>query len=80
MTVLVSMFAWIYARDRQHGSRYWLIGWIAIEIHFASSLLVTYHKIPGVLAGWFAYSTLLVTAACFHQSVSQVTLKAKVQP
>ena len=78
MTVLVSMFAWIYARDRQHGSRYWLIGWIAIEIHFASSLLVTYHKIPGVLAGWLAYSTLLVTAACFHQSVSQVTLKAKV--
>jgi signal transduction histidine kinase/ActR/RegA family two-component response regulator len=71
MTVLVAMFAWIYARDRQHRARYWMIGWIAIEVHFASGLLRGFHRISPPLAEWLAYATLLVTAACFYLSVSK---------
>jgi signal transduction histidine kinase/DNA-binding response OmpR family regulator len=69
MTILVAIFAWIYARDRQPRAKYWLIGWIAIEVHFASALLATFHVIPPVLDSWL-YCVLLVAAAAFFHSVS----------
>jgi signal transduction histidine kinase/DNA-binding response OmpR family regulator len=69
MTVLVAIFAWIYARDREPRARYWLIAWIAIEIHFASALLGALHLIPPGLDAWL-YCVLLVAAASFFQSVS----------
>ncbi len=70
MTVLVAMFAWIYARDRRPTARLWLMGWIAIEVHFASSVLFAFSLLSPAVAGWFAYSTLLVTACCFFLSVT----------
>ena len=69
MTILVAIFAWIYARDRQPRAKYWLIGWIAIEVHFASALLATFHVISEVLDNWL-YCVLLVAAAAFFHSVS----------
>ena len=69
MTVLVAIFAWVYARDRQPRAKYWLIGWIAIEVHFASALLATFHVIPRALDSWL-YCVLLVAAAAFFHSVS----------
>src|ERR1035438_3493788 len=69
MTILVAIFAWIYARDRQPRARYWLIGWIAIEVHFASALLGAFHVIPAILDSWL-YCVLLVAAASFFHSVS----------
>ncbi len=69
MTILVAIFAWIYARDRQPRAKYWLIGWIAIEVHFASALLATFHVISPVLDSWL-YCVLLVAAAAFFHSVS----------
>jgi signal transduction histidine kinase/DNA-binding response OmpR family regulator len=69
MTILVAIFAWIYARDRQPRAKYWLIGWIAIEVHFASALLATFHIISPVLDSWL-YCVLLVAAAAFFHSVS----------
>ena len=69
MTILVAIFAWIYARDRQPRAKYWLIGWIAIEVHFASALLATFHVISEVLNSWL-YCVLLVAAAAFFLSVS----------
>ena len=69
MTILVAIFAWIYARDRQPRAKYWLIGWIAIEIHFASALLATFHVISETLDSWL-YCVILVAAAAFFQSVS----------
>ena len=69
MTMLVAIFAWIYARDRQPRAKYWLIGWIAIEIHFASALLATFHVISATLDNWL-YCVLLVAAAAFFHSVS----------
>ena len=70
MTILVGLFAWIYARDRRHRARLWLIGWIAIEVHFAGGTLVSFSLIPGAWGDWNAYSTLLVAAASFFLSVS----------
>ncbi len=70
MTVLVAMFAWIYARDRRPTARLWLMGWFAIEVHFAASVLFAFSLISSALADWFAYSTLLVTAGCFFLSVT----------
>jgi signal transduction histidine kinase/CheY-like chemotaxis protein len=69
MTILVAIFAWIYARDRQPRAKYWLIGWIAIEVHFGSALLDSFHVISPVLNNWL-YCVLLVAAAAFFHSVS----------
>jgi signal transduction histidine kinase/DNA-binding response OmpR family regulator len=70
MTILVAIFAWIYARDRQPRAKYWLIGWIAIEVHFGSALLDSFHVISPVLDNWL-YCVLLVAAAAFFHSVSE---------
>ena len=69
MTTLVAMFAWIYARDRQPRARYWMIGWIAILIHFLSALLANFHVIPPSVDSWF-YCVLLMAAASFFRSVA----------
>src|SRR5580693_8089775 len=76
MTILVAIFAWIYARDRQPRAKYWLIGWIAIEVHFASALLDTFHVITGFLNDWL-YCVLLVAAAAFFHSVSNACQTAR---
>src|ERR1022692_4146008 len=69
MTTLVAIFAWIYARDRQPRARYWMIGWIAILIHFLSALLGNLHIIPPSVDDW-CYCVLLIAAASFLRSVS----------
>src|SRR5579884_3379520 len=69
MTVLVGLFAWIYRRDRRQRARLWMIGWIAIEIHFAGSMLGSFSLISPNLAEWNAYATLLVAGAAFFLSV-----------
>jgi signal transduction histidine kinase/CheY-like chemotaxis protein len=69
MTILVTMFAWIYVRDRQPRARYWLIGWIAIEIHFGAEFLASFSLIPPRLDSWL-YCVLLMAAASFFLSVS----------
>jgi two-component system, sensor histidine kinase and response regulator len=71
MTILVALFAWIYRRDRQQRMRLWLTGWIAILVHFAASLLVTFSVISGQLGDWVAVTTLLVAATSFLLSVSR---------
>ncbi len=76
MTILVAIFAWIYARDRQPRAKYWLIGWIAIEVHFASALLATFHVISDGLNDWL-YCVLLVAAAAFFHSVSRAFQTAR---
>ena len=76
MTILVAVFYWIYARDRQPRAKYWLIGWIAIEVHFASALLNTFHIISPVLDSWL-YCVLLVAAAAFFLSVSSACQTAR---
>ena len=73
MVVLVAMFTWLYLRDRQQRVRLWMMGWVAIMVHFASGLLAVFSLIPSHLADWMAYSTLIVAAACFFLSVTEIS-------
>ena len=70
MSVLVTLFASIYARSRQRRARLWMAGWVAIEVHFAGAVLVGYALIASQAADWLAYATLLAAAASFFFSVS----------
>src|SRR5277367_4355199 len=70
MTILVALFTWIYRRDRSPAARLWMMGWIAIEVHFLAAALFAFSRISDRTAGWVAYATLLVTAACFFMSVT----------
>jgi signal transduction histidine kinase/DNA-binding response OmpR family regulator len=70
MTILVGLFTWIYRRDRRPSERLWMMGWIAIEIHFGGSMALAFSWITPGAAEWLAYATLLVTAACFFLSVA----------
>src|SRR5580704_13397688 len=72
MTILVALFAWIYRRDRSAGARLWMMGWIAIEVHFLAAGLFAFSRISSLTADWVAYATLLVTAACFFLSVTDM--------
>ena len=78
MTILVATFAWIYVRDRQPRARYWLIGWIAIEIHFAGEFLASFSLISPRLDNWL-YCVLLMAAAIFFLSVSHACTTARRQ-
>jgi signal transduction histidine kinase/ActR/RegA family two-component response regulator len=72
MVVLVTLFTWIYLRDRQQRVRLWMMGWVAIMVHFGGGLLAVFSVISGRPADWLAYSTLLVAAACFFISVTEI--------
>jgi diguanylate cyclase len=72
MVVLVALFTWIYLRDRQQRVRLWMMGWVAIMVHFAAGLLAVFSLIPGRLSDWMAYSTLMAAAACFFLSVTDI--------
>jgi signal transduction histidine kinase len=70
MILLVSLFTWIYSRERHQRVRLWMIGWICILVHFTGSTLESYALIPETLAAWLAYATLLFAASAFYLSVS----------
>ena len=52
MSILVALFAWIYRRDRSPSARLWMMGWIAIEVHFLAAGIVR------VFAHFIAYGGL----------------------
>ncbi len=72
MTLLVVLFAWLYHRDRQPGIRLWMMGWVAILVHFGASLLATFAVISPSWGDWLAVTTLVVAGSSFFFSVSKV--------
>ncbi len=72
MILLVSLFTWIYARDRHQRVRLWMIGWICILTHFSAMALDSFSLIPPLLASWLAYATLMAAAAAFYLSTSSI--------
>ena len=72
MTLLVALFAWLHHRDPQPGLRLWMIGWVAILVHFGASLLATFSVISPTWGDWLAVTTLLVAGISFYFSVSKV--------
>jgi PAS domain S-box-containing protein len=71
MALLVSLFTWIYLRDRQWRVALWMIGWIAIFLHFAASSLLGFALISPTLQLWLAHSTLVFAGTSFFFSVSR---------
>lgn len=70
MSILVSLFTWIYLRDRERPMGFWMLGWVCVLIHFAALTLLEFHVLslrPAVLV---AISTLQLAAISFLLSVS----------
>ncbi|HEX5433825.1 MAG TPA: PAS domain-containing protein, partial [Candidatus Angelobacter sp.] len=72
ISALVALFAWIYVRDRQPKSAWWLLGWIAILIETAG-FGMWHGWIPGgdTLAAFIQRSSLMIAGAFFLLSVSE---------
>ncbi len=71
-SIQVTLFTWIYLRDRQQKSALWLLGWISIFVHFAFPALTDSSPTPGPLTTWVKVATLVVAGTFFLLSVSQV--------
>ena len=72
MSFLVLLFGWTYMRDRQQHIAYWMLGWIAIFIHFAAQLLFSFSLLSPIWTAFVRVATLLVAGISFHLSVSEV--------
>src|ERR1700730_13722620 len=71
MTILVSLFSWIYLRDRQQRMGLWMLGWISILIHFSALTLLEFKLIAERPAWLVAIATLDLAGICFLLSVSK---------
>ncbi|MGZ4843667.1 MAG: PAS domain S-box protein [Candidatus Angelobacter sp.] len=69
---LVSLFAWIYVRDPQKTTRLWMLGWIAILIHFAVPAFDNFFPALMRFTPWLMISTLIIAGTFFLLSVSEV--------
>ena len=50
--ILVALFAWIYARDPQKTTRLWMLGWIAVLVHFAAPALDNFFPVLMSFTWW----------------------------
>ena len=75
ISVLVSLFVWVYLRDRQKTTRLWMLGWIAILVHFTVPTFDDF--VPGLLplTKWLMISTLLIAGTFFLLSVSEIFIQ-----
>src|SRR5260370_7572488 len=72
MSILVTLFTWIYLRDRRREFGLWLLGWSAICIHFAVPLAARFWALPPPLTAWIRVASLIVAGTFFLLSVSEV--------
>lgn len=76
-SILVTLFTWIYARDRQHQSWLWLLGWLALFVHFAVPVLDDWLVALDPLTPWIKVATLIVAGTFFLLSVSGVYARSR---
>jgi two-component system cell cycle sensor histidine kinase/response regulator CckA len=74
-SILVLLFAWIYFRDPQKTTRLWVLGWIAILLHFAAAAFDDFFPRLMPFTPWFMISTLIVAGSFFLLSVSEVFVR-----
>src|SRR5579859_6206412 len=77
ITLLVSLFAWIYLRDRQLRTGLWMLGWLAILVHFAAPAFNADSPRLGPFTLWIKVCTLIVAGTFFLLSVSEVFIKRR---
>ena len=70
--IVVSLFAWIYARDPQKITRLWMLGWIAVLIHFAAPAVDVFSPDLVRFTWWLKGATLIIAGTFFLLSVSAV--------
>ncbi|HEY2914071.1 MAG TPA: PAS domain S-box protein [Candidatus Angelobacter sp.] len=70
--ILVLLFAWIYVRDPQKTTRLWMLGWIAILVHFAAPAVDDFFPALVRFTWWLKGATLIVAGTFFLLSVSGV--------
>lgn len=75
ITLLVALFAWIHLRDRQKSTGLWMLGWIAILVHFAAPAFDDYFPTLMHFTDWIKVSTLIIAGTCFLLSVSEVFIQ-----
>src|SRR5947209_12176670 len=71
MSILVSLFTWIYMRDRQQRVGVWLLGWFWILVHFVDLTLLEFKLLPVNPAKLVAIGTLRLAGMSFLLSVSK---------
>jgi signal transduction histidine kinase/ActR/RegA family two-component response regulator len=76
MAVLVALFTWLYFRERQQRVGLWVVGWIAVLVHFTAATLLSFGLISPALQMWLAYSTLIVAGTSFYLSVAKACVTA----
>ena len=72
ISILVALFGWIYARDREKRIGLWMLGWIAIFIHFAVPAFDDFVASIAHYSAWIKVLTLIIAGTCFLLSVSEV--------
>ncbi len=72
MSVLVALFTWIYFRNPQREFGFWLLGWSAMFVHFATPVAGHFLPLPGSIIEWISVATLVVAGTFFLLSVSEV--------
>jgi len=70
--ILVALFAWIYARDPQKTTRLWMLGWIAVLVHFAAPALDNFFPKLMNFTWWLRGTTLIIAGTFFLLSVSGI--------
>src|SRR5580765_2994437 len=73
--ILVSLFAWIHLRDRQKSTGLWMLGWIAMLVHFAAPAFDDFFPPLMRFTQWIKVATLIVAGTCFLLSVSEVFMR-----
>jgi PAS domain S-box-containing protein len=71
-TVMVALFAWLYARDRHPRVRLWLLGWVAVLLKFTGLPLQQAGFISDGASVWIMTGLQLVAGTFFLLSVSEV--------
>lgn len=78
-SIVVALFAWIYIRDRQKRAGLWMLGWIAIFIHFAAPALANFLPWLAHYTDWIKVATLIVAGTFFLLSVSEVFVNRRLR-
>ncbi len=77
ITILVSLFAWIYLRDRQQRTGLWMLGWLAILVHFAAPAFNADFPRLVPFTPWIKVCTLIIAGTFFLLSVSEVFIQRR---
>src|ERR1700756_5697153 len=72
MSVLVTLFTWIYVRDRRREFGLWMLGFIALFLHAANPVVAILLSWPRLVDQWISAGTLILAGTFFLLSVSQV--------